>query len=82
MHQRSILLVGFYFERLVAILGNFLLRVFDSGFVLSAIGFVSLDRNFGVFQNRFGARQLLFNCGHPLGQSCDFFFEAEDFPVG
>ena len=67
MHQCPVLLVGFHFERLVAILRNLLLHVLDSGFVLSAVGFIGLDGDLGVFQNRFGSRQLLFNCRHPFG---------------
>ena len=81
VQQRFVLFVGFYGERLVAILGDFALQVLDGAFVLSPGGFVGLDGGFGLFQSGFGAGQLFFDGGHAFGQRGDFLIEAENFAV-
>src|SRR2546429_2461256 len=55
VQQRLILLVGFYFERLVAILGDFPLQVLDGNFVLASGGFVRFDAGFVRFRPGFGS---------------------------
>ena len=80
--QGSVLLVGFYFQGLVTILGDLLLQVLDGGFVFAAGGIVGFDGSLGLFQDGLGPGKLLLDCHDPLGQLGDFFVQAKDFPVG
>jgi hypothetical protein len=82
VQQSLVLVVGFYVERLVAVLGDLALQFLDGDFVLAAGGFVGLDRGFGVLQDRPGAGQLLLDGGDFFGKGGDFFFQAQDVPVG
>ena len=59
VQQRFVLFVGFYVERLVAILGDFALQVFDGGFELLAVGLVALGGGPHLFEVGFGSGQLL-----------------------
>ena len=73
-----VLFVGFYVERLVAILGNLALQVFYVGFELLAVGFVALGRGSRLFQVRLGPSQLLLDHRHAFRQRGDFVPQSAD----
>lgn len=64
--QSLVLIVGFYLERLVAVLGDFSLKVGNGGFVFALGGLVCLDGGLGFFHGGLGSGQLLFDYRHPL----------------
>ena len=74
VQKRLILLVGFYFERLVAVFGDLTLQVLNCSFVVAARRFIGFDGGFGRFQAGFGSCQLLFDGSHALRQRRNFFF--------
>src|SRR5579863_1826641 len=82
VHQSFVLFVGLYFERLVAVLGDFLLLVLNGGFVLAARGIDSLDGVLGILQSFPGSSQLLLYGSHTPGQGGDFVLQTKDLPVG
>ena len=61
--------------------GNLLLLVRNRAFVFPAGGFVGLHSAFGIFKNRLGSRQPLFDDSYPFGQGRNFFLQAQDFPI-
>ena len=69
VQQCFVLVVGFYVERLVAILGNFSAQVVDGGVELLAGGFVGFDRGLRLFEFGLGAGKLLLDDGDALGNS-------------
>jgi len=81
MQEGFVLLVGFYRQRLVAILGDFALLVLNGAFVLSLGRFVGLNSCLRPLQAGFGSGKFFFNRSHPFGQRGDFLIQAENFAV-
>ena len=81
VQQRLVLVVGFYVERLVAVLGNLAAQVGDGSVVFAAGGFVGLDGGLSFFQLSFGVGQLVFDGGDALGEFGDFILQAADFLI-
>ena len=81
MQQRLVLVVGFYVEGLVAVLGNLALQVFDVGFELLAVGFVALGGGPHFFQVRLGSGQFFFDHRHAFRQRRNLFPQAADLFV-
>ena len=81
VQQRLVLFVGFYVERLVAVLGNLAAKVGDCSFVFAARGFVGFDGGLGFFQLGLGVGQLVFDGGDAFGKFGDFILQAADFLV-
>ena len=81
VQQSFVLFVGLDGERLVAVLGDFLLLVLNRALVFTAGRFVGLDSSLGFFQDRSGSSQPFLNGGDALGQRGDFFLQTQDFPI-
>src|SRR5882762_6082376 len=76
-----VLLVRFYGEHLIAILGDFQLYIEVGGVELLLGGFVSFDGGPGGFELSLGARQFRLDRGHAFGQRGYFFIQTQDFFV-
>src|SRR5581483_4536122 len=59
VQQRFVLLVGFYIQRLVAVLGNFAAQLSDVGLVFAAGSFVGLDGGLRLVQLGLGSGEFL-----------------------
>ncbi|MGA9385096.1 MAG: hypothetical protein WBV63_08750 [Candidatus Sulfotelmatobacter sp.] len=81
VQQRLVLLVGFYVERLVAVLGDLAAKVRNCGVVFAPGGFVGFYRALGLFQLSFGVCQLVLDGSDTVGEFGDFILQAPDFLV-
>ena len=72
------MLVGFYVQRLVAVLGNLAAKVCDCGVVFAASRFVSLDGSLSLFQSGLRTGQLILDGSDAFGEFGDFILQAAD----
>src|SRR5260370_12110949 len=81
VQKRLVLFVGFYVQRLLAVLGDLLLQRLYLRFEAAFGGVVLLDFAFFLFDLAFGAGQLGFYISYAARQGGNLVSKALDFPI-